>query len=89
LAQVFWRKSFSRGLVLDDLNPASPTGGNPPRRPTACFVSECAEGRVQLLIVNLPAWFNDEQEKANAGQSHNGEGDKKRFHELRSKISNG
>jgi hypothetical protein len=37
------------------------------------------------LIVNLPARFNDEQEKANAGQRHNGEADKKRFHELRSK----
>jgi hypothetical protein len=89
LAQVFWRKSFGTSLLLDDLNPASPTTGEPPRGQTACFVSECAEGRVQLLIVNLPAWFNDEQEKANAGQSHNGEGDKKRFHELRSKISNG
>jgi hypothetical protein len=85
LAEVFWQSSFGASLLLDGLNPASPTRANPPRRPTACFVSECAEGRVQLLIVNLPAWFKDEQEKANGGQCRNGEADKKRFHELRSK----
>jgi hypothetical protein len=52
---------------------------------TARLVSECAGWSVQLLIVNLPAWFNNEQEKANAGQSHQSERDKKCFHELRSK----
>jgi len=35
-----------------------------------------------LLIVDLPARFNDEQENANAGHSGNGEHYKKCFHDL-------
>jgi hypothetical protein len=43
-----------------------------------------------LLIVNLPARLNDEQENANAGHSGNGEHYKKCFHDLAlQKISNG
>jgi hypothetical protein len=38
-----------------------------------------------LLIVDLPARFNDEQENANAGHSGNGERNKKGFHDLGSK----
>jgi hypothetical protein len=38
-----------------------------------------------LLIVDLPARFNDEQENANASQSGQGEHNKKCFHDLGSK----
>jgi hypothetical protein len=40
---------------------------------------------VHSLIVNLPAWFKNESEKANAGQSHHGERYEKCLHDLCSK----
>src|SRR4029077_5143555 len=65
--QVFWRRSFGASLLAEVF--CLTTYTRHPRRPgtrpggrTACFVSECAEGSVQSLIVNLPAWFNNEQE---------------------------
>jgi hypothetical protein len=48
-------------------------------------VSECAAWSIHLLIVDLPARLNNEQENANASQSDYGERDKKCFHELSSK----